>query len=145
MTNARTFAALLCVPLSLASIPAAAQTADAGLRIHEPPAGKAFWSYLNDDFTVRVRRPGGEWRDLYEYNAKVDLDRPQAPGASVRVKRIKHGDRILPITRREQAAQSGAHALALRSASSPSLAGFGLQRRSTVVGRGVIVGVGRLA
>jgi len=77
MTIARTFAALLCAPLSLAFIPAAAQTADVGLRIHEPPAGKAFWSYLNDDFTVRVRRPGGEWRDLYEYNAKVDLDRPQ--------------------------------------------------------------------
>lgn len=65
---------LLC---GLASLPAAAQSSDATLRIHAPPAGKAFWAYLNDDFTVRVRVPGGEWRDLYEYNAKVDLDRPQ--------------------------------------------------------------------
>ena len=47
------------------------------LRTYEPPAGKAFWSHLNDDFTVRVRVPGGEWQDLYEYNVKVDLDRPQ--------------------------------------------------------------------
>lgn len=47
------------------------------IRTYEPPAGKAFWSHLNDDFTVRVRVPGGEWRDLYEYDVKVDLDRPQ--------------------------------------------------------------------
>ncbi|MEO6233334.1 MAG: glycosyl hydrolase family 28 protein [Ferruginibacter sp.] len=26
----------------------------------------------NDDYTVRVRKPGGEWQDLYEYNVKVD-------------------------------------------------------------------------
>ena len=26
----------------------------------------------NDDFTVRVRKPGGKWQDLYEYNVKVD-------------------------------------------------------------------------
>jgi hypothetical protein len=63
--------------LALLSLPAAAQSSDATLRIHAPPAGKAFWAYLNDDFTVRVRTPGGEWRDLYEYNVKVDLDRPQ--------------------------------------------------------------------
>jgi hypothetical protein len=74
MTNVRALALLLC---ALAPIPAAAQTADPVLQIHEPPAGKAFWSHFNDDFTVRVRRPGGAWRDLYEYNVKVDLDRPQ--------------------------------------------------------------------
>ena len=50
----------------LAALPAAAQSSDATLRIHAPPAGKAFWSHLTDDFTVRVRVPGGEWRDLYE-------------------------------------------------------------------------------
>ncbi|WP_156404936.1 glycosyl hydrolase family 28 protein [Sphingomonas sp. Root241] len=77
MTHARICTMLLCAPLALACLPAAAQTADGGLRIHEPPAGKAFWSYLNDDFTVRVRIPGGVWRDLYEYDVKVDLDRPQ--------------------------------------------------------------------
>jgi hypothetical protein len=26
----------------------------------------------NDDFTVKVRKPGGAWQDLYEYNVKVD-------------------------------------------------------------------------
>ena len=26
----------------------------------------------NDDFTVRVRKPGGKWQELYEYNVKVD-------------------------------------------------------------------------
>lgn len=29
-------------------------------------------SMHNDDYTVRVRKPGGEWRDVYEYNVKVD-------------------------------------------------------------------------
>lgn len=27
----------------------------------------------NDDYTVRVRQPGGEWQDLYEYDATVNL------------------------------------------------------------------------
>jgi len=31
----------------------------------------------NDDYTVRVRKPGGIWQDLFEYNVKVDLDKPQ--------------------------------------------------------------------
>jgi hypothetical protein len=35
------------------------------------------YSHHNDDFTVRVRTPGGVWQDLYEYNVKVDLDKPQ--------------------------------------------------------------------
>ncbi len=26
----------------------------------------------NDDFTVKVRKPGGTWQDLYEYNVKVE-------------------------------------------------------------------------
>lgn len=38
---------------------------------------EALYSHHNDDFTVRVRTPGGEWQDLYEYNVKVDLDNPQ--------------------------------------------------------------------
>ncbi|MDA3881621.1 MAG: glycosyl hydrolase family 28 protein [Prolixibacteraceae bacterium] len=29
----------------------------------------------NDDFTVKVRVPDGEWQDLYEYNVQVDMDR----------------------------------------------------------------------
>jgi hypothetical protein len=35
------------------------------------------YSHHNDDYTVRVRVPGGPWQDLYEYNVKVDLDKPQ--------------------------------------------------------------------
>jgi hypothetical protein len=35
------------------------------------------YSHHNDDFTVRVRTPGGIWQDLYEYKVKVDLDKPQ--------------------------------------------------------------------
>lgn len=31
----------------------------------------------NDDFTVRVRMPGGEWRNLFEYNVQVDMDNVQ--------------------------------------------------------------------
>ncbi|MHA6724215.1 glycosyl hydrolase family 28 protein [Sphingomonas sp. RS2018] len=31
----------------------------------------------NDDFTVRVRAPGGAWRDLFEHSVTVDLDAPQ--------------------------------------------------------------------
>jgi hypothetical protein len=42
--------------------------------IHPPPPGKAFWSSANDDYTVRVRQPGGSWRDLYEYRVRVDND-----------------------------------------------------------------------
>lgn len=42
------------------------------------PAPKAVvYSMHNDDYTVKVRKPGGEWQDLYEYNVKVDLDKPQ--------------------------------------------------------------------
>ncbi|WP_395406600.1 hypothetical protein ACHMW6_08020 [Pseudoduganella sp. UC29_106] len=35
------------------------------------------YTHHNDDFTVRVRTPGGVWQDLYEYNVKVDLDTKQ--------------------------------------------------------------------
>lgn len=31
----------------------------------------------NDDYTVRVRKPGGEWKDLFEYKVHVDMDRVQ--------------------------------------------------------------------
>ncbi|MFC0772135.1 glycosyl hydrolase family 28 protein [Terrimonas alba] len=37
-----------------------------------PAPAKAESSMHNDDFTVRVRKPGGRWQDLYEYNVKVD-------------------------------------------------------------------------
>lgn len=31
----------------------------------------------NDDYTVRVRVPDGEWQDLFEYNVQVDMDKVQ--------------------------------------------------------------------
>src|SRR5688572_30939266 len=37
------------------------------------PAPQAVgYSMHNDDYTVRVRKPGGKWQDLFEYNVKVD-------------------------------------------------------------------------
>ena len=37
-----------------------------------PAPAKADRSMHNDDFTVRVRKPGGKWQELFEYNVKVD-------------------------------------------------------------------------
>ncbi|WP_294607116.1 glycosyl hydrolase family 28 protein [uncultured Bacteroides sp.] len=31
----------------------------------------------NDDYTVRVRIPDGEWKNLFEYNVQVDMDKVQ--------------------------------------------------------------------
>lgn len=31
----------------------------------------------NDDYTVQVREVGGEWKDLFEYNVHVDMDKVQ--------------------------------------------------------------------
>lgn len=42
-----------------------------------PPPQAVVYGMHNDDYTVKVRTPGGEWLDLYEYNVKVDLDKPQ--------------------------------------------------------------------
>jgi hypothetical protein len=35
------------------------------------------YTHHNDDFTVRVRTPGGVWQDLYEFTVKVDQDTKQ--------------------------------------------------------------------
>lgn len=35
------------------------------------------YSQHNDDFTVSVRSPNGEWEDLFEYKVMVDADKPQ--------------------------------------------------------------------
>ena len=37
----------------------------------------AYYSMHNNDYTVMVRNPGGQWKNLYEYNVKVDMERPQ--------------------------------------------------------------------
>lgn len=55
--------------------PVAAEPAPAVIVYPAPDALK--YSHHNDDFTVRVRVPGGAWQDLFEYNANVDLDNPQ--------------------------------------------------------------------
>ena len=35
------------------------------------------YTHHNDDFTVQARVSGGKWQDLYEWNVKVDHDKPQ--------------------------------------------------------------------
>jgi hypothetical protein len=53
----------------LLAIPVIAQAQQ--LIVYPAPSG-AFPSMHNGDYTVRVRKPGGQWQDLYEYNVKVD-------------------------------------------------------------------------
>lgn len=56
----------------------AGSTQQAGtLEVYPPPPGSDYYSSFDDTFTVRVRQPGGEWRDLYEFRVMVDLDSPQ--------------------------------------------------------------------
>ena len=58
--------------LSFAYIPAKAQLSN----LPEIPR-EVLYSQHNDDFTVCVREPGGDWQDLYEYKVMVDSDNPQ--------------------------------------------------------------------
>lgn len=70
---------ILVAPLALLACTWSIQaSAREELIVYPPPAPPTFYSHLNDDFTVRVREPGGTWQDLYEYNVMVDLDNPQA-------------------------------------------------------------------
>ncbi|MCX6236398.1 MAG: glycosyl hydrolase family 28 protein [Bacteroidia bacterium] len=43
---------------------------------YDAPGGMKYTAH-NDDFTVKVRQPGGEWMDLFEYNVQVDMDNVQ--------------------------------------------------------------------
>ncbi|HLP05219.1 MAG TPA: glycosyl hydrolase family 28 protein, partial [Paludibacter sp.] len=43
------------------------------LKTYSPPASTVS-SRHNNDFTVQVRMPGGEWKDLFEYSVLVDND-----------------------------------------------------------------------
>lgn len=45
------------------------------IRIHPVPK-EIYYGMHNDDFTVKVRIPGGQWQDLYEYKVKVNMDSP---------------------------------------------------------------------
>lgn len=40
------------------------------------PEGRAEMPH-NDDYTVKVRVPGGEWKDVFEYRVQVDMDKVQ--------------------------------------------------------------------
>lgn len=57
------------------------QTGLSGISAQElityPPPQGIIYSQHNDDYTVKVRKPGAEWQDLFEYNVKVDLDKPE--------------------------------------------------------------------
>jgi hypothetical protein len=81
LSTLRAFARLCTVPLAVlcASLLSGIAPAHAGenrLQVHPFP-NPIRYSHHNDDYTVRVRVPGGAWQDLYEYNDKVDLDKPQ--------------------------------------------------------------------
>jgi hypothetical protein len=54
----------------------AAHAAPDRVQVHAFP-NPVRYSHHNDDYTVRVRVPGGPWQDLFEYKVKVDLDKPQ--------------------------------------------------------------------
>src|SRR5690349_15642017 len=42
-----------------------------------PAPQGVIYSHHNDDYTVKVRKAGSAWQDLFEYNVKVDMDKPQ--------------------------------------------------------------------
>lgn len=62
--------------LAAALLAASAAPAAAQIVTFDVPR-EVLYTYHNDDFTVRVRQPGGAWRDLYEYGVMVDMDDPQ--------------------------------------------------------------------
>jgi hypothetical protein len=74
----RAFACRWVAPLAvlLGCAGTAAHAGENRLDVHPFPNAIRY-SHHNDDYTVRVRVPGGQWQDLYEFNVKVDLDRPQ--------------------------------------------------------------------
>lgn len=63
--------------LILAAILATTSVQSQELNIHPVPS-EIIYSAHNDDFTVRVRVPGGDWQDLFEYKVTVDADNPQS-------------------------------------------------------------------
>lgn len=62
---------ILCAAMLICQIIQAQQL------ITYPAPQAVIYSMHNDDYTVRVRRPGGDWQDLFEYKVKVDLDKVQ--------------------------------------------------------------------
>ena len=79
LSTLRTFVRRFVAPLAILGACLSAPCAHAAenrLQVHPFP-DPIRYSHHNDDYTVRVRVPGGAWQDLYEYNVKVDLDKPQ--------------------------------------------------------------------
>ena len=70
--------ALLLMPAASAQTqtPSTAASAQNRVQVHTFPNAIRY-THHNDDFTVRVRTPGGIWQDLYEYKVKVDQDKKQ--------------------------------------------------------------------
>lgn len=68
---------LLAVSAALLPLSSAFAAEPQRLILYDVPK-EALYTHHNDDFTVRVRVSGGEWRDVYEYEVKVDLDNPQS-------------------------------------------------------------------
>lgn len=65
-------AVILGCVLALGAASAAAAQSNT-LRVYPVPRG-LLYSAHNDDYTVRVRPPGGKWQDLYEYHIRGDTD-----------------------------------------------------------------------
>lgn len=63
-------AALTC------ALPQPSAAAESELRIYPVPPS-LLYKVHNDDFTVRVRKPGQPWQDLYEYAVQIDTDTKQ--------------------------------------------------------------------
>jgi hypothetical protein len=76
LRTACSVAASLIVSAVAAGAAWAADAAASGLYVYPAPPGGLVYSMHNDTFTVRVRRLGGAWQDLYEYNVKIDADGP---------------------------------------------------------------------
>lgn len=74
----QTKARLLAVALMAVGASPGASTAEPKntLLVYPVPM-QVMYQLHNDDYTVRVRTAGGEWKDLYEYRIRVDWDAPQ--------------------------------------------------------------------
>jgi hypothetical protein len=66
--------ARIAVALAWASVATAGHAST--LQVYPYPP-QLQYTHHNDDFTVQARVPGGKWQDLYEWNVKVDHDKPQ--------------------------------------------------------------------
>jgi len=66
--------ARVAIACALAGLDAAGHASSLQLYPNPP---QLQYTHHNDDFTVQARVPGGKWQDLYEWNVKVDHDKPQ--------------------------------------------------------------------